>query len=90
MRGPRLAGLRLDVGESGARRRVGNADKMIAGRALDLPAGVARVALQGLVAVGTVEFEFIRTHKLLPHHAPTGLKKYMKNLFILFVRRMRM
>jgi hypothetical protein len=90
MRGPGLAGFRLDVGEAGARRRIGNADEVIAGRALDLPAGVTRVALQRLVAVRTVEFEFVRAHKLLPHHAQTAGQKYMKDLFILFVRRMRM
>jgi len=90
MRGPGLAGFRLDVGETGARRRTGDADEMLAGWALNLPAGVARVALQRLITVGTVEFEFIRAHKLLPHHAPTGCKKYIKNLFILLVRRMRM
>ena len=55
---PGVAGFRLHVGEAGARRRIGNADKMLAGRALNLPAGVARVALQRLIAVGAVEFEF--------------------------------
>jgi hypothetical protein len=90
MRGPSLAGFRLDVSEPGARRRVGNADEMVAGRALNLPARVAGFALQRLVAVGTVEFEFVRAHKLHQYHAPTGGKKYMKNYFILFVRRMRM
>ena len=43
---PGAAGLRLDLGETGARRRIGNADEMIAGRALDLPAGELRLALQ--------------------------------------------
>jgi hypothetical protein len=90
MRRPGLAGFRLDVGEASARRRIGDADEMIAGRTLDLSAGMARVALQRLIAMGTVEFEFVRAHKLLSHHAPTGSIKYMKNLFILFVRRMRM
>ena len=60
MRGPGLTGFRLDVGEAGARRRIGNADEMLAGRALNLPAGMAGIALQRLVAVGTVEFEFVR------------------------------
>ena len=90
MRRPGLAGFRLDMSEASARRRIGDADEMVAGRTLDLPAGVAWVALQRLIAVGTVEFEFIRAHKLPAHHAPTGCKKYMKNLFILFVWRMRM
>jgi hypothetical protein len=63
MRVPSLAGFRLYVGEAGARRRIGNADQNLAGRALNLPAGELRFTLQRLIAVGTVEFEFIRTHK---------------------------
>ena len=61
------------------RRRIRDADEMVARRALDLPAGELGLALQRLVAVGTVEFEFVRVHKLLLHHAPTGCKKYMKD-----------
>ena len=61
MRGPRLAGFRVDMGEAGARRRIGNADEMVASRALNLPARVAGIALQRLVAVGTVEFEFVHS-----------------------------
>jgi len=64
MRGPSLAGFRVDMGETGARRRIGNADEMVASRALNLPARVAGIALQRLVAVGTVEFEFVRAHNL--------------------------
>jgi hypothetical protein len=78
------------MGETGACGRIGDANQNLASRALNLPAGVAGVALQRLVAVGTVEFEFIRIHKLLPHHAQSGCKKYMKDLFILFVWRIRM
>ncbi len=44
MRVPSAAGFRLDVGEAGAGGRVGDADEMLAGRALDLPSGVTRVA----------------------------------------------
>jgi len=84
MRGPGLTGFRLDVGETSAGRRTGNADEMLAGRTLNLPASVAWIALQRLIAVGTIEFEFRRVHKLLPHHAQTGPKKYMEELFILF------
>ena len=62
MRVPGSAGFRLDVGESGAGRRIGNADEMLAGRALDLPSGVARFAGQRLVAMGTIELEFSRVH----------------------------
>ena len=64
MGGPGLAGFRVDVGEARARRRIGNADEMVASRALNLPARVAGIAFQGLVAVGTVEFEFVRAHNL--------------------------
>ena len=60
MRRPSLAGLRLDVRETSTRRRVGDADQMIAGGTLNLPAGVARIALQRLIAVGTIKFEFVR------------------------------
>lgn len=64
MCGPGLAGFRLDMGEAGARWRIGNADEMVASRALNLPACVAGIALQGLVAVGTIEFEFVCAHSL--------------------------
>jgi hypothetical protein len=80
----------LYVREAGARRRIGNADEMLARRALNLPPGVAWVALQGLIAVGTIKFEFGRAHHLHPHHAQIGRRKYMKDLFILFIPRMRM
>lgn len=87
---PRAAGFRLDVGETGVRRWAGNADEMLAGRALNLPAGVARVALQGLVAVVAIELEFRRAHRLHLDNAQTGRKKYIEEIFILFVRQMRM
>jgi hypothetical protein len=90
MRGPSLAVFRLDVGETGARRRIGNSDKVVTGWALNLPARELRFALQRLVAVGTVKFEFVGVHSLHLHHAQTGRKKYMKDLSILSVRRIRM
>jgi len=90
MRVPGAAGFRLDLGETGARRWIGDADEMLAGRTLNLPAGMAGVALQRLIAVGTVEFKFVRAHKLHPHHAQTGHKKYIKDLFILLAGQMRM
>ena len=64
MRGPSLAGFRVDMGEAGARRRIGDEDEVLACRALNLPAGVARVALQRLITVGTVEFKFGVAHSL--------------------------
>jgi hypothetical protein len=52
------------VRETSTRRRVGDADQMIAGGTLNLPAGVARIALQRLIAVGTIKFEFVRVHNI--------------------------
>ena len=67
----------MDLGETGSRRRIGDADEMLAGRALNLPPGVARVAFQRLIAVGTVKFEFVGAHRFLLNHAQNGLKKYI-------------
>ena len=64
MRVPGVAGLRLDVSEARARWRAGDADEDVAAGAFDLPARIARIALQRLVAVGTVEFEFGVAHSL--------------------------
>jgi hypothetical protein len=58
--------------EAGARRRIGNTDEMLARRTLNLPPGVARVAFQGLIAMGTIKFEFGCAHHLHLHHAQTG------------------
>ena len=55
------------MGESHARRWIGDADEMLAGRALNLPARKLCLALQRLIAVGTIEFEVVRTHGLYPH-----------------------
>ena len=79
MRVPGVAGFGLHVGKPGACRRVGNANKMIAGGALDLPAGVAGIALQRLVAVRTVELEIGLTHRLLRDHAQKRPWKYLYN-----------
>ena len=62
---PSLALFRLDVGEAGARRRIGDSDEVIAGGTLNLPPGELWFALQRLVAVGTIEFEFVCVHKPL-------------------------
>ena len=90
MRVPSASGFRLDVREAHARRRTGNADEVLAGRTLNLPAGELGFALQRLVAVGTIEFEFVRVHKLHLYHAQIGGKKYMKDLFILLAGRIRL
>ena len=39
MRGPGLSGLRLNLSEAHARRRIWNANEDVTGRALNLPAG---------------------------------------------------
>ena len=74
---PSVAGLRLDAREAGAGRRAGNADEVLAAGALYLPASMARVALQRLVAVGTVKLEFGCAHSLHPYHAQTTVQKYI-------------
>jgi len=61
---PGASGFWLDVGKASTCRRIGDADEMLAGRALDLASGVARVARERLIAVCTVEFEFSRVHGL--------------------------
>jgi hypothetical protein len=81
MRGPGLAGLRLDVRESGARRRIGNADQVVAGGTLNLASAVAGIALQRLITVGTVEFEFISAHNLHLYHAQIRRQKYTRYFF---------
>jgi hypothetical protein len=90
MRRPGLAVFWLDMREAGARRRVWNTDEVVAGRTLNLPTGKLRFALQRLVAVGTIKFEFVCAHSLHPHHAQNCHKKYMRDFFILSVARMRM
>jgi len=54
--------LRLDVGKARAGRWIGDANEVIAGGTLDLAAGELRFALQRLIAVGTVELEFVGIH----------------------------
>jgi hypothetical protein len=90
MRVPSATGFRLDAGEAGAGGRIGDADEMLAGRALNLPPGELRFATQRLITMRTIKLEFVGVHSLHHHHAQTGRKKYMKDLFILCVRRIRM
>ncbi len=77
MGGPSLAGFRLHMSEAGARRRIGDADEVLATGTLDLASGELGFALQWLVAVGAVEFEFVRVHKFQPLHAQSRGKKYV-------------
>jgi hypothetical protein len=80
MRGPGLAGFRVDMGEAGASGRIWNADEMVASRALNLPARIAGLALQRLVAMGTIEFEFGGTHIFTSSCANGCRKVCFKNL----------
>jgi hypothetical protein len=89
----KLTGLpefRLHLGEAGAGRRIRDADEMVAGRTLNLASGVARVALQRLVSVGTIEFEIGFAHKLLPDYAQLGHDKYIKKHLILLPSQMHL
>lgn len=53
-----------EPGEAHTRRRVRDADEVLAGRALNLPLGELRLALQRLITMGTVELEFVVVHRL--------------------------
>jgi len=64
MRGPGLAGFRLNLSKTHASRWIRDADEMLAGRALNLATGELRFATQRLIAVGTVKFEFVGVHSL--------------------------
>jgi len=85
MRGPSLTGFGLDMSEAGAGRRIGDADQMLASGTLNLPPGVARVALQRLIAMGTIEFKFIRAHRFIMRKP---VAKIHKDLFMLLVGRL--
>ena len=90
MRIPGAPGFRLHLSEPGARWRIRDADEMLAAGALNLPPGMARVALQRLVTVGTIEFEFGCVHRLHLSHAQNRPEKYIENFSILFLCRLRM
>jgi hypothetical protein len=66
------------MGEAGPRRRIRDADEMLTGRALNLPPGVARVAFQRLIAVGTIKLKFVRAHRFPFHDAESGRKNKQK------------
>ena len=62
---PGATGLGLDMGETGAGGRIGNANEVLAGGALDLAPRVAGITGQRLIAVGAIEFEFRCFHTAL-------------------------
>ena len=74
---PGTPGFRFDVGKSHAGRRIGNADEVLAGRALNLSPGKLRFALQRLITVAAVEFKFIGAHSSHSIHAQTRTEKYI-------------
>jgi hypothetical protein len=80
VRVPSVAGLRLDMGEAGAGGRAGDADEVLARRTLNLPAGVAGVTLERLVAVGTVEPELGVAHSLHPFMHKTPAESMWRNV----------
>jgi hypothetical protein len=51
------------MGKAGTGGRIGNANDVLAGGALNLPAGILRLAFQRLIAMGTIKLEFIRWHR---------------------------
>ena len=59
-----MPGLRLHVSEARALWGIGDADEVLAGRTLYLAARVAGITFQRLIAMGTIEFEFVRAHGL--------------------------
>jgi hypothetical protein len=71
---PGMPDLRFDVRKPGAGRGIGDSDQVMARRALDLATSVARIALQGLITVGAVEFEFIGGHSLHSFMRKAGAK----------------
>jgi hypothetical protein len=87
---PGAAGFRFDMGESGAGRRIGNADEVLAGGTLNLPARVTGLAGQGLITVGTIEFEFVGVHGRCPNKRKTRGKSMSKFLPILFAAKLRL
>jgi hypothetical protein len=74
MSGPGAAVFRHDAGKTRASRRVWDSDEVLAGRTLNLAAGKLGLALQRLIAVGTVEFEFVRIHSLYLYKRNGGEK----------------
>jgi hypothetical protein len=78
------------VSKSHAGRWIGDADEVLAGRTLNLAAGKLRFALQWLVAMRAVKFEFVCVHNLLPISAQNPGKKYIKTFPILFADKSRL
>jgi hypothetical protein len=65
VRVPSVAGFRGHMSETHSRRGIRDPDQVLAGGALNLPPGKLRFTLQRLIAMGAIEFEFVRVHSLL-------------------------
>lgn len=87
---PSASGLRLDVGETHAGGRIGDANEMLAAGTLDLPPGMARFALQRLITVGTVKLEFSCAHRFYLHKRKNRDKSISKYFSILFFSQLRL
>ena len=68
MRVPGPARFLLNVREAGPCRGIWNPDNMIAGRTLNPPPGVTRIALQRLITMEPVKLEFVRARNVSLHH----------------------
>ena len=90
MRIPSVPGLRLHFSEAHAGGRVRDADEVLAAGTLDLASGELRFALERLVAVGAVEFEFVCVHSLYPHKRISGRESMFLFWHILFVFKLRL
>ena len=77
MRVPRPARFRLHLRKPRARRGIGDADKMLAGRALNLPPRELEFAFQRLITVRAVKFKFVGVHSLHSQHAQFWFEKYI-------------
>ena len=87
---PSVPRLGRDMGEPGSRRRIRDANEMLTGRALNLPAREMDFALQRLVAVRTVKLEFRCCHRFYLHKRKSRVKSISKFSRILFTFNLRL
>jgi len=60
---PSPSALAWDTGETATRRRIGNIDKVVTGRALNLPAGELHFTFHVLLAMRALKFELVGSHR---------------------------
>ena len=82
------SGLRFYIGVRGISRRIWDADDLLAAGAFDLVARKPGVATQRLVAVVTVEFEFvgIHVHPVMRNPSTNSMDGYFRILSRYFLR----